>query len=362
MDAVTQFALGAGVGAAVLGRRLGPRKAALTGGVLGVMPDLDLFVPHDNPIEAFVQHRTWTHSLIVQALAAPLFAEGLMRLFNGLRDARLRTYLAVYLCFATHPLLDFFTVYGTQLFWPLWPEPLAVGSVFIIDPLYTLPLLVALIWALFSGAWTSRFRTALTASLALSSAYLGWGVIAQQVVEARAQTVLAEKGIVPERLLGIPTPFNTLFWRVIAVDGDRYFNLYGSVFGGREQMTAYAHPRGNGLEKCLNGNRSLETLAWFSRGFYRIDKRGGEILVSDLRMGLTPNYVFRYLVAEHDADGLRTMPPQRRGGTSEQDGDIDWLLAGLANEPAPRPAEAGAAVEVAALAPAPKADHDPEEC
>ena len=72
MDSVTQFALGATVGAAVLGKRLGVRRAAIAGGLLGTLPDLDVYIPVDDPVESFVGHRGATHSLIVHALITPL--------------------------------------------------------------------------------------------------------------------------------------------------------------------------------------------------------------------------------------------------------------------------------------------------
>ena len=50
---------------------------------------------------------------------------------------------AIPLALVTHPLLDAFTVYGTQLLWPLPMRPVMWSSVFIIDPLYTFSLLIA---------------------------------------------------------------------------------------------------------------------------------------------------------------------------------------------------------------------------
>lgn len=345
MDSLTQLALGAAVGTAVLGRRLGPRRAALVGAVLGTLPDLDVLVPFDDPVDSFVLHRAATHSLIVQTVATPLIGEGLLRLFRDLRGARLRVYAAVWLCLTTHALLDALTVYGTRLLWPLWPEPIGVGSVFIIDPLYTLPLLAVVAWAVCLRDWTARFRTVLTTGLALSTAYLGWSLVAQQLALARAGTALARLGTAPaERLLATPTPLNTLLWRVIAIDGDRYLNLYVPLLGGDAAVTAYAHPRGIADARCLDGVPAGHRLARFSHGFYRLDREADAVVLSDLRMGLTPNYAFRFAVAEIDGIGLRAVPAERRRGARTAPGDVGWLLAGIAGRAATRPAEADALV------------------
>ncbi|MCP4329222.1 MAG: metal-dependent hydrolase [Alphaproteobacteria bacterium] len=344
MDTVTQFALGAAVGAAVLGRRLGPRKAVVVGGILGSLPDLDVFYPFDGPIDAFVLHRGPTHSLVVQAAATPLLGEALVRLFRGLRDGRLVTYAAVYLCLATHALLDALTVYGTRLFWPLWNEPIGTGSVFIIDPLYTIPLLVAVVWALCLGAWTARFGRVLVAALVVSTGYLAWGLAAQRISADRAAAELHEAGISTERLLATATPFNSLLWRVIAVDEGRYFNLYVPILADSDDIAIYAHRRLDVGTPCLDANDGATRLARFSKGFYRADIVDGAVVVSDLRMGLTPNYAFRFMVAEIRGGVMRSVPPQRVDDARQADGDIEWLLAGLAGNSIERPAESAAIV------------------
>lgn len=347
MDSVTQFVLGAAVGAATLGPRIGPRKAAIAGGLLGTLPDLDVLFPFDDPIDSFTLHRGPSHSFFVQALAAPLVGEAVVRLFKGLCDQRLRTYLAVYLIFATHAVIDALTIYGTRVFWPLIRDPVGTGSVFIIDPLYSLPLLFVVVWAFVKGTWSRRFGLSVVAALALSTAYMGWGLAAQQVVKARAASLLADAGVVPDRLMASPTPFNTLFWKAIAVDGERYINLYIPVFGSREAVTAYVHPRGTERLNCLEGSEALAKLAAFSDGFFRIDVEDGDVVVSDLRMGMTPNYVFRFAVAQETADGLTPMAPERRETVRSTDGDTEWLLANLSGESTLRPAEALMAVNLA---------------
>ncbi len=349
MDSLTQIVLGAGVGVAVLGRRLGPRRAAIAGGLMGTLPDMDVLVRFDDPVAAFVGHRGFSHSLLVQAAVTPLLGEAMVRFIKALRQQRALTYLAVYLCLASHALLDGMTIYGTKLLWPLSMEPYGVGSIFIIDALYTLPLLVAMIWALCRAKWSRRMGTVITTALILSTGYQAWCLAAQRIVAARADVMLAQAGIAPEKLLAIPTPFNSYLWRVIAMDGERYLNLYLPVFGGTEQATVYQHPRGQALATCLDGNPNLDKLAWFSRGFYRLDLARDEVVFSDLRMGLTPNYAFRFAIARHGAGGSQDIPPRRLVGPRGTWADIDWLLANMSHDPVRRLAEAEAWLRTADL-------------
>ena len=345
MDSVTQFALGAGVGLAFLGRRLGPRRAAMVGGVLGTLPDLDVFYPFADPVDSFVLHRGASHSLIVHAAATPLIGEGLLRLFRPLRDRRWLTWGAVYACLATHALLDALTVYGTRIFWPLLPEPVGIGSIFIIDPLYTVPLLIVLVWALCSGTWSVRLRRAVIGCLGLTSAYLGWTLIAQQVAVARADAILEDRGIEAERLLATPTPFNSLLWRAIAVEGERYFNLYIPVLGPADAASVYAHERGTGRIGCIDSIAPADTLARFSKGFYRVDVQDDLVILSDLRMGLTPGYVFRFVIGRIEDGQVVEVAPRRARTERSTAGDLDWLVASLLGGHIVRPAEGGAVLE-----------------
>lgn len=362
MDSVTQFALGAGVGLAFLGRRLGLRKAALTGGVLGTLPDLDVFYPFADPVAAFVLHRGASHSLFVQAALTPVLGEGLRRVFRPLRERRWLTYGAVYACLATHALLDALTVYGTRILWPLWPDPVGIGSVFIIDPLYTVPLLVILAWALWSGTWTRRFGRGLTTAFAFTTAYLGWTLLAQQVALARASAILDERGIAAERLMATPTPFNSLLWRAIAIGDDGYFNLYIPVLEPAEQVPVYAHARGIAQVGCTDNIDAARTLADFSKGFYRLEVQDDRVILADLRMGLTPGYVFRFMIGRVEDGAVVPVAPERVRTPRTTDGDLEWLLASLLNGAAIRPAEAAAVLDEGGVARRPDDGPDRSIC
>ena len=83
----------------------------------------------------------------------------------------------------THPLLDLLTIYGTQVLLPFTNQAWGLGSVFIIDPLVTLPWTVGVVVALRTAS-PQRARRANLLGLSLGLAYLGWGAAVQQHVLA----------------------------------------------------------------------------------------------------------------------------------------------------------------------------------
>ncbi|WP_420402874.1 metal-dependent hydrolase [Nisaea sp.] len=345
MDSLTQAVLGATVAVAVAGPKTGPRKAALAGAVLGTLPDLDVLYKHGDPVSDFVLHRGWSHSLLVHAALTPLIGEGLMRLFKGLRQERAAAYFTVFLCLATHALIDAMTVYGTRLLWPLVDTPFGVGSIFIIDPLYTLPLLAATLWALAVPGRSEQIGRATTGALALSTLYLGWSLAAQQIADGKARDALAAAGIEAEQLLATPMPFNTLLWRTIALDGPVYYNIYQPVFGDRNSARIHAHPRLAPDGPCLDALPHAATVAAFSKGYYRTVRDEEGLRIADLRMGITPSFVFDFRIAAPDGETWKEIPPERVRVARSADGDVDWLLAAMLGDNRVRPAEAASLVD-----------------
>lgn len=172
MDSLTQIVLGAAVAEAVAGKQLGI-KAALFGGIAGTIPDLDVFLrSFYNPLEAALVHRGFSHSLLFALIAGPTLAY----LSNLLQKAKLgfkKWFWLWFLAIVTHPLLDIFTNYGTQFLWPFSPR-ITFNTVFVIDPLYTLPFLFFLVGALFMKRNSSRRRRWNWIGIGYSSLYLFW--------------------------------------------------------------------------------------------------------------------------------------------------------------------------------------------
>ena len=294
MDSVTQMVLGAAVVDATMGHKVG-RRALAWGAVLGTLPDLDVFVPLGDAVRDFTYHRSASHSLFVLLLATPLLTWLILKIHPADRPHRRRWMLAVYLTFATHVLLDSLTAYGTQIFWPLSNMPVSISSIFIIDPAYTLPLLIGVVAALISRHAGMRWDPA---GLALSSLYLCWTLTAKIVVEQRFEDALVAIDRGDARLFTTPAPFNTLLWRAVArVDG-AYYEGYQSLLDEPGDIRFRRYPSDDRLLDGIEDHWPVQRLRWFSRGYYGVSRIGDDVVISDLRMGIEPDYVFRFKVGE----------------------------------------------------------------
>ena len=325
MDSLSQFALGAAVGTAVMGRKVGP-KAALYGGLLATLPDLDVLIPMGGDVADFTYHRSFSHSLLVLGALTPLLAWLLCLLQPSLAEHRRSVRWLVLLVLLTHPLLDAMTVYGTQLLWPLDPTPVGLGSIFIIDPLYTLPLLLGLIGYLYYRHTPHLGLRLNAAGLVLSSCYLGWSAVAQQQVEQIAQAQLAQQGQAYRQLLVQPSPLNTLLWRVLVMTDKGYQEGFYGLLDPTEQFTLRRYPSQPALLTGLEQHWPVQRLDWFSRGFYKVSRQPIEgqiegqidgqpdaLVITDLRMGIEPNYAFSFQVGEfqHSTGNASPLPDRQ---------------------------------------------------
>jgi len=305
LDSITQAVLGAALQGTVLGRIQG-RRSLIYGAALGTVPDLDVVIRYADPVSQMTYHRGFSHSIFVLTGLALLLAW----LVNWLGRRRWpdkgytlpRLLLAFWLVLVTHPVLDAFTVYGTQLFWPLPFTPLSWAAVFIIDPVYTLPLLAAVVYAAFKGL-NGRAVQLLSVALLFSTAYLGFGLAGRMAAEQRLQAALDAQGIVVSEVRAVPIAFNSLVWRVLAKtpDGDYYEGISSTFDRAPPEMQRL--PLNQGAAKALEGSALLQRLRWFTDDWLRYDEVGDALVVTDLRMGIPGNYTFRFNMAHRDSQG-----------------------------------------------------------
>jgi inner membrane protein len=294
----------------VLGRKVG-RLAPIWGGICGLLPDLDILIPYLDPVKRFTYHRGASHSLLVITLLTPLIVALILKINSHTHEQRRRWYLLVFLALITHILLDCFTVYGTQIFWPLKTPPVMWSTIFIIDPLYTVPLLSGLLATLILSRKSDRWRLLNNIGIALSTLYLCWSVGAKLYVTHTVKESLARQQIASHRILTGPTPFNTVLWRVLVMEDDGYYEGFYSLLDHSREIELTRFPSENELLQGVEPHWPVERLRWFTQGFYAVRKFSDGVVISDLRMGLEPNYIFNFKVARIGNPHAVPLPSER---------------------------------------------------
>jgi inner membrane protein len=304
LDSLSQAVLGSAVAVIATGGK-SPRKAMIYGALIATLPDLDVLQSFDNDVEATIQHRTWSHSWIVHLFAAPLIALLLFRLDRSY--SFIRWWLTTFLLLSTHAALDAFTIYGTGLFWPFNLTPVMGGSVFIIDPLYTLPLAVS--WILcWKNKRPERTVSLMSWGLVLSCVYLGWGQLAQQHVEAHARETMEQQGMSFQNIVATPSPFNSVLWRIIALDDDQFHEGFYHFLEGPQKLKMTSFPRNLALQKEIPGTTGFSEFTRFNHNYYALSKRDNTVIASDLRMGVEPFYFFQFVFAEGEGVNGNAVP------------------------------------------------------
>ncbi len=330
MDSLTQITLGACVAAACVrpGQR---REAALLGAALGTLPDLDVLLDYGGPVANFTMHRGFSHSLLVLAPIGVLLWLALRSFWPPVRETPRRWFAAILLALLTHPLLDAHTAYGTQLFWPSAATPLSWATIFIIDPLYTLPLLAGMIAVLIRPVSQAAGRW-LMAGLMWSMLYLGWSWFAQSMVAANARQSLHAQGVAEVRLFVTPAPLTTLLWRVVARTDQGYYEGLDSVVTNDGPIEFSFYPSEDQiLAAALPRVPAAQRLQWFAGGFVGASVQDDTLMVSDLRMGHHPDYVFRHAVARRGNPHWEAIEPERLPGAMRI-GQLKWIWQRIWNE------------------------------
>ena len=329
MDSLTQLTFGAACGEAILGKKIG-RKALVWGAVLGTLPDLDVFIPLGGPVNDFVYHRGFSHSLILLALLSPMIAWLITNVHPDTKRYYRRWVLLCFLVVEASVLLDLLTIYGTQIFWPFDTTPMAVPILFIIDPLFTLPILSGVLAALVLKRSSTLGHRLNMVGLVLSLAYLVWAFSAAEFVERRVTEKLARQGVSYSQFIASPAPFNTLLWRVVGIDKDRYFETYFSLFDRKTPLFVDFYSRNLALMAGIEEHPPIVKLKRFTRGYYAFSTVGEYVAMTDLRMGSEPNYVFRFKVARLN-DSHPTPIDDERLKTTQDWRRLAWVWARIWN-------------------------------
>jgi inner membrane protein len=217
VDPITQGLLGAAAAQAVLARRLGPRTW-LYGALGGMAADLDVFIRSSaDPTVALVYHRHFTHSLAFVPVGGLIVALPWL-LSRRHRDMRWLILAATTIGYATHGLLDAFTSYGTQLWWPFSNRRVAWDFIAIVDPIYTLGLAIGVVLSI-----RRRSPNAARLVLLLSSLYIALGGVLHARALAAVRREAQDRGHVLARSAAYPELPVNFVWRTTYRAGGRIY-------------------------------------------------------------------------------------------------------------------------------------------
>jgi len=268
MDNVTHIALGGVLAYACFGKKIG-RFAWLAGGIAATIPDLDVFIKTGDVIVDRLMHRHFSHSLLVIPVIA-LVAAAVLMFFQRARDNYKTVFLAATVGVATHGLLDAFTSYGTLLFWPFNYTRVAWDTIAVIDPIFTLIVLVGLI-----VATRKRSEKVARVAVALAVAYLGLGFVQHERAAAAQRTLAESRGHIMERSRVTPQLGSILVWRgMYEFEGKLYADGIRTPFLG----STVARPSSGPVQRLAvedlrplpvddRTELAFERFAWFTDGW-----------------------------------------------------------------------------------------------
>lgn len=305
MDSLTQIVLGAAVGEAVLGRKIGTR-AMMWGAIAGTIPDLDVFLKFlTDDITATEMHRGFSHSLVFSILFAPVLAWVAHKIHKRRIEVTRKDWMLLFfLALVTHPMLDMHTTWGTQFFWP-FEVKITYNNIFVVDPLYTIPFLTCCIIALCYKRTNPRRRFFNNLGLIISTAYMALTFVFKGFGYQAVDENLAKQGIDFVEIETKPTPFNTVLWDAhIETEKGYLFGHYSLMDDGAPIRFSEEYPKNHHLIDSIRDQEVIQQLLRIANGWYTIEKKDDFLIFNDLRFGQfgvntnTADFIWRYEI--HD--------------------------------------------------------------
>lgn len=302
MDSITQAVLGAAVGEWLLGKKLGNRALAW-GAAFGTLPDLDIVLsPFLDTAGKLWWHRGPSHSLLLMGLAAWFISPWLAKLWRKQKISRTRAGWFVFAAWSTHVLIDCFTVYGTLVLWPFSDVRVGFNHLFIVDPLFTLPMLIAIARLAFLRTKKQiPQRQKINAwGLGIASGYALLSIAMKFTASAGFEADLIRRDAKVIRRMEAPTPFNILLWRSVADCGDSLWVGYRTVFESKTTPVRWTvYPKNADVLENLTTAREVKTLRWFSNDWWIARSHVKGAWIADMRFGEIRNWGVRKGMVDH---------------------------------------------------------------
>ena len=289
MDPVSQGAVGAAF-AQSAAKKENIILIGFIGFLAGLAPDLDVLIrSEDDPILFLEYHRQFSHSLFFIPIGSFFVALFIFPFVRGLMSLRM-VYIASFLGYATHGLLDACTSYGTQLFWPFSDQRVTWNNISIVDPIFTVPIVILLAIAI-----TKRKRIFSFIAIGWIIFYLSLGFIQYERTLSAAMDLANSRGHNAERITLKPSFGNLILWKSIYQHEETYYvdairTVHSSTWclGESIEMFDYQYHLPS-LDKDSQQAKDIERFRWFSQDYLGYDDKNS--LVTDIRYSMIPNQI-----------------------------------------------------------------------
>lgn len=288
MDSITQAALGAAIGQAMIGRFVG-RKGAMIGAIVATIPDLDvILLPFLDPLQRLSMHRGFSHSIAFSIA----FAMILLAVFKWWSETKaissLRLYMFSWLTLITHMLLDAFTSYGTLLLLPFSDRRIGFDSINIVDPFYTGPLLIGLGICLFSRSDYKPKRYANMIGLVASTIYLCATVGIKHFVENDFRAALNADGIDVIDIMSQPVGIGSINWYGLGRTTEGFYMGHYSIFD--QEFSDLSFFAANDVLLSGVDNETVRVMKWFAKDFYHVTSVGDSLFFYNMQVDMQGLY------------------------------------------------------------------------
>jgi inner membrane protein len=284
LDSITHIAVGACLGEAFMGQRVG-KKAMLWGVLAQSLPDFDfLLTPFLEVSEDLLVHRGFSHSILFALIMTPVMALTANRVHQP-HDISLRRWFSFFACsIMLHDLLDGFNNYGIGWLEPFLHSRFSFNAIYVVDPFFSVgPGIAALILLISSGHYRSRKYWAFF-GIGFIALHLCFSISMKLKIEKEVREQLMSQDIVYNKHLTTPAPFQNLLWFVAAGNDSGFHIGYRSVFDTGKMSFGY-FPRRDDLLIPYAGREDLRRLKLFSQGFYTASLHNDTLVFNDLRFG-----------------------------------------------------------------------------
>ncbi len=293
MDIVTHAVLGASIGEALLGKRIG-RKAMLYGAIAAAIPDIDVFgVYFYTAAQQLLVHRGFTHSLLFVVITSLLLGWLFSKWLIKTEISRKSWTGLFFMGLLSHILIDSLNAYGTGWFEPFSSYRVSFNTIFVADPFYTIPLLICLLIALIAKNNSSARLNWNKAGLIISTFYLVFTIVNKWHVNDKMQEAFNRVNIetndtspqFSSSIVTTPTLLNNFLWMAYSPDSLGYWFGYYSIFDRTNDIKYYHVNRNENLLSPFVNDPSVKILKQFSKGYYCMTTHENNVFFNDIRFG-----------------------------------------------------------------------------